>query len=257
MKPHLILWGYVALIAVLLFAIPAHASTPPTISIPSVTVMENAGSAPVVILKTKASSYSKISVQTVDGTAKAGVDYKAVNTTLTLANSATSIKLPIALIDNATYQGPRSFALKVTVLRFGQLAAGSSLVTVTINDNEQPPAPSPTPHPCYDYSGTTPLGPVPGSNCPARYCPGTPNPVDWSLPCPVVTPPLPPAPPAGGSGEVVAAITACLGSTTPDPIAAGENYSAAGCWWNGAWIPLTCISKDIRPPTNPSVTPVP
>jgi hypothetical protein len=130
--------AYVALIAVLLFApLAAHAaSAPPVIDIPSVTVMENAGSAPVVILKTKASSYSKINVQTVDGTAKAGIDYKPVNVTLTLANNATSTRLPIAIIDNAAYQGSRQFSLKVAVLRFGQVAASYTPITVTINDDE-------------------------------------------------------------------------------------------------------------------------
>jgi hypothetical protein len=107
----------------LLFApLAAHAaSAPPVIDIPSVTVMENAGSAPVVILKTRASSYSKINVQSVDGTAKAGIDFKPVNVTLTLANNATSTRLPIAIIDNAAYQGSRQFSLKVAVLRFGQV----------------------------------------------------------------------------------------------------------------------------------------
>jgi hypothetical protein len=140
--------AYVALVAVLLFApLAAHAaSAPPVIDIPSITVMENVGSAPVVILKTKASSYSKINIATVDGTARAGIDFKPVNVTLTLANNATSTKLPIAIMDNAAYQGSRQFNLKVTVLRFGQLPASYTPITVTINDDELPPAaPPPAP----------------------------------------------------------------------------------------------------------------
>jgi hypothetical protein len=122
------------------------ASAPPVIDIPSVTVLENAGTAPVVIVKSKASSYSKINVQTVDGTAKAGVDYRAINQTLTLANNVTSTKLPIGIIDNATYQGSRAFTLKLTILRFGQVPASYTPITVTINDDESaPPAPTPAP----------------------------------------------------------------------------------------------------------------
>jgi len=131
--------AYVAVVALMLFAVPAHSAVAPTISIPSVTAMENAPSAQVLIYKTKATSYSKISVQTVDGTAKAGVDYVAVNQTMTLANTVTKFVLYVPLVDNKTYQGPRSFQLKLTCVRFATCPAAP--ITVTITDDEQPPAP--------------------------------------------------------------------------------------------------------------------
>jgi hypothetical protein len=135
--------AYVALIAVLLFApMVAHATQPPPlIDIPPVTAMENAGSMPFVITKTKANSYSRVRIQTVDGTAKAGVDYRPIDVTLTLANNATSTRLPVTLIDNAAYQGTRAFSLKLTVLRFGQVPASYTPITGTITDDEAAPAP--------------------------------------------------------------------------------------------------------------------
>jgi hypothetical protein len=135
--------AYVALIAAQLFApMVAHATQPPPlIDIPPVTTMENAGAMPFVVTKTKANSYSKVRVQTVDGTAKAGIDYKPIDVTLTLANNATSTRLPVTLIDNATFQGTRAFSLRLTVLRFGQVPASYTPITGTITDDEAAPAP--------------------------------------------------------------------------------------------------------------------
>jgi hypothetical protein len=155
------------------------ASTPPAITVANVATTENAGSASLVLLKTKASSYSKVTVQTVDGTARAGVDYVAVNATYTLGNSTSRLSIPIRILDNATYQGERKFSIRLTVVRFAQIAVDSQTPpTVTISDDEPPPsAPSPlTGAPAiadnFDYASAfepTTYGPnggpgIPGTN---------------------------------------------------------------------------------------------
>lgn len=125
--------------AAALFAPAVARAAAPIFSSPSITVAENAGSATFTILKSaKAASYSKILVQTVDGTAKAGIDYQPVKVTLTFGNSATKATVPIPIIDNSTFQGSRTFSVRITVVRFAALPAGYQPATVTITDNEAP-----------------------------------------------------------------------------------------------------------------------
>lgn len=187
--PNLFLAAYVALIAVLLFATPAHAATP-TVTAPNVTVAENIGSGliPFKLVKTVGLSYSKVRVQTVDGTAKAGVDYGALDTIVTLGRAAQTWSLPLGITNRAGYQGNRAFTVRLTCTRNCTAQASPATVMIVESDPAPIPTPAPTPHPCYDYSGTTPLGAVEGSNCPARMCPGYANPVPWEQPCPSVTP---------------------------------------------------------------------
>lgn len=134
-------WAVLLLIAavgVLLFALPAHsASTAPTFTLGNVTVLENAGSVQLVIHKSaKANSYSKVTVQTVDGTAKAGVDYQPVNITITFGNSSIAQTVAVPIINNSAYQGSRSFTVKLVPVRFA--AVTQAPATVTINDDERP-----------------------------------------------------------------------------------------------------------------------
>jgi hypothetical protein len=117
----------------------AGATVPPVVTVPNVTVAENAPSAAVDLLKPKASSYSKVRVQTVDGTAKAGVDYLPIDQTLTLANTVLKVEQLIPLIDNSTFQGTRSFTVKLTCVRFCTLKASTATVTITDDDVVAPP----------------------------------------------------------------------------------------------------------------------
>lgn len=128
---------------------PALAAAP-TFDAPSITAAENAGTAPFVINKSaKATSYSKIRVQTVDGSAKAGVDYTPVDTTLTIANNTLHVTVPIPVINNSIYQGNRTFGVRLTITRNGVLKGAYEPVTVTIADDEVAPPP---PTPCPDGS---------------------------------------------------------------------------------------------------------
>lgn len=125
-------------VAVFLVASMTLAATPPVVTVPSVTVSENSPSAAIDLFKSKTNSYSKVRVQTVDGTAKAGVDYRPIDQTLTLANSVLKVEQLIPLIDNSTFQGTRSFTVKLTCVRFCTLK--SPTATVTITDDELQPA---------------------------------------------------------------------------------------------------------------------
>jgi hypothetical protein len=141
-RTHWALLLLIAAVGVLLFAHPAFGSTKPSFSFAgTTTVKESDGQIVIYIAKSaKASSYSKINVSTADGTAKAGVDYKAVNATQTVANSQLTVVVAIPIIDNATYQGSRSFTVRMAAVRNATIATPSE--TITITDDE--PAPAPT-----------------------------------------------------------------------------------------------------------------
>lgn len=135
-------------IALLLAASPTalHAAQAPLFSAPSISCVENGPCNLVINKSAVAKSYSKLQVRTVDGTAKAGVDYQPVDTVLTIGNNTLRVSVPIPLIDNATYQGSRTFAVALIPLRNAQVAASMSAPTiVTINDDEVAPPPPPPP----------------------------------------------------------------------------------------------------------------
>lgn len=138
------------------------ASTAPYVSIvDGVAVTDDQASATLTLRKSaKASSYSQVYVDTADGTAKAGVDYKAVHTVATLGNSVLSTTVAVPIIARPGYQGTRAFVVTIRPKRFAQVYGAIS--TVTINDNEAPPPPPPPPVQCPDGS-TVPAG----STCPA------------------------------------------------------------------------------------------
>lgn len=103
-------------------------------------VMENAVSAPVTLTKpVKASSYSKITVSTgsTADTAKPGVDYVAINQTLTIANSTLKTSIPLKLINNQLFVGPRTVTVKFVPVR--NASVSPLTLVITINEDDPPP----------------------------------------------------------------------------------------------------------------------
>jgi hypothetical protein len=148
---------------------PAEAAIKPTFSITGASVAEGAIAKVAVTKNAKASSYSKITVTTVDGTAKANVDYKPVNTSITVGNNTLTVAIPVSTIARAGYQGNRSFTVHLVVTRNG-VVGNSSNALVTVLETEQPlPPPPPPPAVCPD-----------GTTVPAGHT------------CPIVLPPPPP-----------------------------------------------------------------
>lgn len=124
-------------------AVVVHSSVViPGFTVADAAVREDAGQVAVAIAKSgKAPSYSKVSVTTMDGTAKAGVDYKPVASSVTFGNNQLSAAVPVAIIARPGYQGDRSFTVHILVIRDGAVTRGDA--TVTIHDSEQPPPPPP------------------------------------------------------------------------------------------------------------------
>jgi hypothetical protein len=134
------------LAALVLAAPAAAASSPPLFTAPDKTVLENAGSVGVDVLKSaKTTSYSKIRIRTMDGSCKANVNYRPVDVTLTFGNTALKMTVPVGLIDNSAYGGACTFAVTLTPVRFAQVPGGYNPTTITVQDNEIAPPPPPTP----------------------------------------------------------------------------------------------------------------
>lgn len=141
--------AYVALIALLLFATPARAA--PSFSVAGVSCPEGSPCAVTIRKSAKASSYSKVEVSTVDGTAKAGLDYAATDRILTISNSQLLTTVPVSIVARDGYQGDRGFTVHLKAVRNAVVAVADATVTIT----ETSPAPTPVPAPstgAYDAS---------------------------------------------------------------------------------------------------------
>lgn len=141
---------WLAAVAVLAAAVVpitvALASTPPTFSVQNSGAPETLTYAAVPIVKSAvASSYSKLQVTTVDGTAKAGVDYKPLNVTITVANKQLIASVQVPLIYRPGYQGGRSFTVHVRAVRNALVTVSDATVTVIETDPQPAPPPAPTP----------------------------------------------------------------------------------------------------------------
>jgi hypothetical protein len=127
------------------FAVPALAATPPSFSVSCSSAVEGLPVPGAITKNAKASSYSKIRVQSIDGTAKAGVDYVAFDQSFTIGNSQVLQDFAIQTHGNTRVDGIRTFGLKMTIVRNGVGAV--SIATCTINDDDVAPVPTPTPPP--------------------------------------------------------------------------------------------------------------
>ena len=98
-------------------------------TVSALTVDRQAGVAEATVRRTGGTSYSvSVDYETVDGTAKAGVDYAAKKGTLAFAGSIDEITVPIELISTGE-AGEKSFSLKLSNLRGGGTAELCTLET--------------------------------------------------------------------------------------------------------------------------------
>lgn len=117
---------------------PSATSSTPSFTAVDGSAIETAGSVPLTVQKSiVAKSYSKITITTADGTAKANVDYRPVSTSVTVGNRQLTITVPLAIIARPGYQGDRALSFKIAVTRNGTVAR--STATVTIRESEAPP----------------------------------------------------------------------------------------------------------------------
>lgn len=108
---------------------------PPQISVQGVSVSESAGTADFLLtLSAPSTTALTVGVVTQDGTALAGSDYAAVNTTVTFQPGETARTVAVTLMDDTQPEGTESFTLHLTTLSQGVIVAGTA--TATLQDNE-------------------------------------------------------------------------------------------------------------------------
>jgi hypothetical protein len=99
-------------------------------------VLENIGSVVVQIERINGSAGAvSVSVETVDDTAIAGIDYSAVAGTADFADGELSRTVTIPITDNATLEGNRQFFIDLTATSNGTLGAPTR-ITILIRDDE-------------------------------------------------------------------------------------------------------------------------
>ena len=102
-------------------------------------VAENAGSVVLTVSRVNGSDGEiTVNYQTQDGSAKAGSDYNAASGELVFAEGETSKSISIAIINNSTVDGSRSFSVNLSGNNLGATAS----TNVTITDDDQTPQPT-------------------------------------------------------------------------------------------------------------------
>jgi len=108
----------------------------------NVTVVQNSGNTIVEVERYGGSSgVVSVKYNSVDGTAKAGIDYTAVNGTLSWADGETGVKtISIKILDNKVVDGntSRQFSLKLGVPT-GTTLVGSSSLTISVTEYDFQP----------------------------------------------------------------------------------------------------------------------
>lgn len=110
-------------------------------SVPSLSVSEAAGTATVTITRTNGSDGAvTVRVESRDGTAVAGADYTAVNTTVTFADGDSTPKTVAVTIANDTVVEPdETLYLTLTVQSGGANRGATYELLLTINDDDVAP----------------------------------------------------------------------------------------------------------------------
>jgi hypothetical protein len=124
-----------------------------TLTVPDVTASENEHAMTFTVSRGTNVNTIWFSYTTVDGTAKAGVDYTATSGAVRWINELSkTITVPIA--DDAVRTGDRSFSLRLGTVGGPTLSLPARDAVATIGDDE--PAPGPDPDPDPPAEGTTP-----------------------------------------------------------------------------------------------------
>jgi uncharacterized delta-60 repeat protein len=106
------------------------------LSAPSVSVMENAGTATLTVTRTGGSTASvTVDYATSDGTATAGADYAATSSTLTFTDGQTSQTISIPITDDGTLEGgSETFNVTLSNVTGGAALGSQTSAAVIIKD---------------------------------------------------------------------------------------------------------------------------
>ena len=141
-------------------------ASPPALSVANASAVESAGSIPAVV-SLAPSSTSAVTVQysTVDGSAKAGSDYTAVNGTLTFQPGQVTKTVLVPIANDNQVDPSRSFTFKLSTPTNAMLGTANATMTILDDDaaSSLPPLihtapPQPKPQPVPQQQPTSPTG---------------------------------------------------------------------------------------------------
>lgn len=124
----------------------------PGISVGDVRVVEATGSAVnadfTVSLSRASGSTTSVHLTTADGSATAGSDYSAVDTTVTFAPGQTAQTVPVPVTGDAVHEPDETFTARLSQPVSGVVARGEATATIVDDDQPAPSAPQePQPQP--------------------------------------------------------------------------------------------------------------
>ena len=112
---------------------------PPTVYVTGVTVDEGAGSAFFMVRLSKTwTSTVYVDVDTSNGSATSGTDYVSVNRRVSVSVGATSVAVPVTILDDTSHESDETFTLSLSNPSNASLSASPS-ATSTIRDDDTPP----------------------------------------------------------------------------------------------------------------------
>ena len=119
---------------------PCDAATPPVVSVTGETVDERAGSATFTVTLSKTwTSTVHVDVDTSNATARAGDDYTAVNRRVSVSVGATSVAVPVTILDDTSHESDESFTLTLSNPSNASLSVTPSATTTIRDDDTAPP----------------------------------------------------------------------------------------------------------------------
>jgi hypothetical protein len=109
-------------------------------SAPSVFRSENGGTAQIIVSRTGGNAGDVvIGYSTLNGTAKAGVDYQAATGSLIFGANETSKTISVSIIDDALNEDIETFSLSLQNISGGGTLGGQANITVSLQDNDPLP----------------------------------------------------------------------------------------------------------------------
>ena len=100
------------------------------------TVAENGGSVTVRVQRTSGAGACAVGYETVDGTARGGMEYVSATGMVSFAAGATSAPVVVAILDNAMANDARTFSVALGDVTGSFVVGSASNATATITDNE-------------------------------------------------------------------------------------------------------------------------
>ncbi len=106
----------------------------------TMTVSENAGTADIIIRRASGNEGAvSVTLTSSNGTAIAGTNYESISQTVSFANTENTQMVALTLIDNAVFEGNKSFTIAISAPQGGATLGSPNTMTVTITDDEPDP----------------------------------------------------------------------------------------------------------------------